>query len=207
MVIFHSAFCIRNCLNIIYMWNTTKWYSYIVHTRCECVWRSGEGALTHGRTMLTASSLIPRYTICLQQTRVAWGSVSSQSCTWISAMGSRGVRPDGLIPACSNRLLRLGGRNIKKANERIRDLPSLRTAKFLTSLEKCVTAMAKLSGTTFEITCICMLRSEERAGQHAVNTSTRTLILGRQYWWESWSPLRHLWNSLRCRADEEKKTC
>lgn len=153
MEIFHSAFCTRNSLNIIYMWNTSKSYSYIVHTCCQ--WRNGKSAQTHISTVLTANSLIPRYTICLQQPSLAWGSVSSQSCTWISAMGSRGVRADGLISACSNRHIRLGGRSIKKANERTRDLPSLGTAKFLTSLKKCVTAMAKLSGTTLEITCIC----------------------------------------------------
>lgn len=163
MVIFHCAFCIRNSLNIIFMWNASKSYSYVVHTCCE--WRNGEGALTHSSTVLTANSLIPRYTICLQQPRVAWGSVSSQSCTWISAMGSRGVRLDGLISACSNRLLRLGGRSIKKANERTWDLPSLSTAKFLTSLKRCVTAMAKLSGTTFKIICICTAKNwrESRA--------------------------------------------
>lgn len=70
-----------------------------------------------------------------------------------------GVRLDGLISACSNRLVRLGGRSIKKVNERTWDLPSLRTAKFLTSLKKCVTAMAKLSGTTFKITCICTAKN------------------------------------------------
>lgn len=64
------------------------------------------------------------------------------------------MRLDGLISACSNRLVRLGGRSIKKANEKTQDLPSLRTAKFLTSLKKSVIAMAKLSGTTFEITCV-----------------------------------------------------
>lgn len=74
-------------------------------------------------------------------------------------MGSRGVRLDGPISACSNRLVRLGGRSNKKANEKNQDLPSLRTPKFLTSLKKSVSAMAKLSGATFEITCICTAKN------------------------------------------------
>lgn len=44
------------------------------------------------------------------------------------------------------------------------DLPSLSTAKFLTSPKKCVTAMAKLSGTTFKITCICTAKNWREGG-------------------------------------------
>ncbi|XP_064267484.1 leucine-rich repeat-containing protein 72 isoform X2 [Passer domesticus] len=60
-------------------------------------------------------------------------------------MGSRGVRVDGLISACPNRRVRLGGRSIKKANERTWDLPSLGTAKFLTSLKKGLRSIPNLS--------------------------------------------------------------
>lgn len=149
--------------------------------------------------------LSPRYTILLQQPRIARGSVSSQSCAWTSATGSRRVRLNGLISACSNWLVRLGGKSIKKANEKTQDLPSLRTAKFLTSLKKSVIATVNSLVAPLKLPASLLLRIEGRAGQH--EASTRTLVWGCQYWSEGWSPLRALWNSLRCRADEEKKPC
>lgn len=69
------------------------------------------------------------------------------------------MKLNGLISTCSNWLVSLGGKSIKTANEETQDLPSLRTANFLTSLKKSVVAIAELNGSTFDITCILAVKN------------------------------------------------